>query len=158
MVEVIDRGVAKVLAAIRWLALPIAALLFLQWPLREFVHAYSREANDLGQWLFAIFVAASVVAATRAGAHLASDAVALRYSAKTRWRIAAWGVVVVLVPWALFVLWSAWPMLRASAGGLERFPDTGNPGYFILKLALALLMGLIVLQASVDVIKGVRRK
>lgn len=158
MAGLIDRGVASALAVIRWLALPIAALLFLQWPLREFVHAYSREANDLGQWLFAIFVAASVVAATRAEAHLASDAVSHRYSLSTRRRVAACGVIVALLPWALFVLWSAWAMLRASARGWERFPDTGNFGYFILKLALALLMGLIVLQAIVDLVQGGRRK
>jgi hypothetical protein len=29
-----------------------------------------RRANDLGQWLFALYVAASVVATTRAGTHL----------------------------------------------------------------------------------------
>ena len=154
MLQAIDNGIARTLAVIKWLALPVAALLFLQWPLRELLQAYSREANDLGQWLFAIFVAASVVAATRAHTHLATDALAQHYSMRTRGRIAAVGIVVALLPWAIFLLWSAWPQLRASTAGLERFPDTGNPAYFIVKLALGLLLALIVLQALVDLMRG----
>jgi hypothetical protein len=50
----LDQLVASILAAAKWLALPIVVLLFLQWPLRSIVGLYSREANDLGQWLFAL--------------------------------------------------------------------------------------------------------
>jgi hypothetical protein len=34
------------------LVIPLALLLFIQWPLREWVQAYSRQANDMGQILF----------------------------------------------------------------------------------------------------------
>lgn len=157
MLRSIDRQIANVLAGVRWLALPVTLLLFLQWPLREIIKSYSREANDLGQWLFAIFVAASVVAATRAHAHLTSDALAQSYSAATRARVAVFGLVLALLPWSVFVLWASAPMVRGSMLGLERFPDTGNPGYFILKLALWLLMGLVVLQGVVDFGRWVTR-
>ena len=157
MLRLIDRHIATVLAGVRWLALPVTVLLFLQWPLREIIKAYSREANDLGQWLFAIFVAASVVAATRARAHLATDALAQSYAAATRARLAIVGLLLALLPWATFVLWASAPMVRGSMLGLERFPDTGNPGYFILKLALWLLMGLVVLQGLVDFGRWVAR-
>jgi len=47
-------AIAKALyAALFVLALPLALLLFLQWPLRDLVHKFSREANDLGQVAFA---------------------------------------------------------------------------------------------------------
>jgi TRAP-type mannitol/chloroaromatic compound transport system permease small subunit len=152
----LDAIIERVLLAVRWLALPVAALLFLQWPLRELVRAYSREANDLGQSVFAIFVAVSVVAATRANAHLASDVVARRFSAVVRAWIGAVGICVALLPWALFLLWSATPQIRASVVGLERFPDTGNPGYFIVKLALMLLLVLIIARAFIDVAGALR--
>jgi hypothetical protein len=84
----LDRILSSVLSCLKWLALPISLLLFLQWPLREYVHAYSREANDLGQWLFALYVAASVTAASRAGTHLATDALARHYTAATPGRCA----------------------------------------------------------------------
>ena len=146
----IDSFIAGVIRLLAWLALPVTVLLFLQWPLREWIRVYSREANDLGQWLFALLVAASVVAATRARAHLATDAIARRYNSRTRARWMVFGIVFGLLPWALFVLWAGAPMIVASVKGLERFPDTGNFGYFILKAALAVLLGLIVLQAIVD--------
>jgi TRAP-type mannitol/chloroaromatic compound transport system permease small subunit len=149
----LDRLIEWLLNTIKWLALPVAALLLLQWPLRELIRAWSRDANDLGQWLFALFVAGSVVAATRANAHLASDAFTRHYSQVMRQRLAMFSLIAALVPWALFVVWSGWSQIATSIARGERFPDTGNFGYFVLKSALLLLMGLILAQALVD---GVR--
>ena len=78
-------------------------LLFLQWPLRDIVRGYSRQANDLGQIIFALLVAVSVTAATRAGTHLAADTLAQRYSARTRHRLKQLGAAIGMLPWALFV-------------------------------------------------------
>ena len=133
-----------VLASAKWLALPIVILLFLQWPLRSIIGLYSREANDLGQWLFALYVAASVTAATRARAHLAADTMARNYSTATREWLARAGAVFGLIPWSIIVLVTSWSLVRDSTLLLERFPDTGHSGYFIIKLAL-LLMALLVL-------------
>ncbi len=153
----VDRALAVLLGLLRWLALPVALLLFLQWPLRELVRSYSREANDLGQILFALFVAASVVAATRAHVHLATDAVARHYRETTRRAWAVVGIVAALLPWALFVGWSGYPMIRLSVLGAERFPDTGNFGYFIVKLSLGLLVVCVVLQGLLDLGRWMRK-
>jgi TRAP-type mannitol/chloroaromatic compound transport system permease small subunit len=137
-----------VLDGAKWLALPVVCLLFLQWPLRAVFGLYSREANDLGQWLFALYVAASIAAATRAGTHLAADTVARHYSAATREWLTRAGAVFGLIPWSIIVLFTGWSIVRDSTLLFERFPDTGNPGYFIIKLAL-LLMALLVLIEGV---------
>jgi TRAP-type C4-dicarboxylate transport system permease small subunit len=126
-------------------------LLFLQWPLRELVRSYSREANDLGQWLFALDVAASVTAATRARAHLAADMLARRYRPALRAWLVRGGAALGLVPWALLVLIAGKNLAWSSLVSLERFPDTYNPGYFIIKLALWLLAGLVLAQAVLDI-------
>ncbi len=135
------RGLTATLGAFKWLVLPLGLLLFLQWPLRELVHGYSREANDLGQWIFALYVAASVTAATLAGTHLAADAIARHYSPRTRAFLQRFGEVVAIAPWAIFVSVTAWPMILSSLQHWEGFPDTANPGYFIIKLSLWLLTG-----------------
>jgi TRAP-type C4-dicarboxylate transport system permease small subunit len=147
----LDRLVGRILAAMQWLALPLILLLFLQWPLRDIFHAYSREANDLGQIFFALFVAASMTAATRAGSHLAADTLAQRYPAHLRRSIAQIGAGVGLVPWALFVTVAGKSLVIPSILELERFPDTDNPGYFIIKLALWIMGLLILAQAAVDI-------
>lgn len=149
----LDRALSQVPRALKWLAIPISLLLFLQWPLREYVQAYSREANDLGQWLFALYVAASVVAATRAGTHLATDAVARHYRPATRRLLAQAGNLLALTPWALCILITATPPILRSLGQLERFPETGNSGYFVVKLALWVLALGVLASIIVDLIK-----
>jgi TRAP-type mannitol/chloroaromatic compound transport system permease small subunit len=151
VIAFLDRMASATIAAMRWLALPLVLLLFLQWPLRDLVHGFSREANDLGQVVFALFVAVSVTAATRAGTHLAADAIAQRYSLASRRRIRQAGALLGLAPWALFILWSSRSAVLSSLSLFERFPDTANPGYFLIKLALWLMAALILIQAIVDI-------
>jgi len=147
----LDRLVAAILSAGCWLLLPVVFLLLLQWPLRDIFRAYSREANDLGQWLFALYVAMAFTAATRAHAHLAADAVARRYPERTHILIARAGALLGLLPWALFVVIGGAHLVIPSVTLREAFPDTANPGYFFIKLALWLLAGLVLAQAVIDI-------
>jgi TRAP-type mannitol/chloroaromatic compound transport system permease small subunit len=152
LVLALDRALKAVLELAKWLALPVVILLFLQWPLRDLVQAYSREANDLGQWIFALFMAAAVTSATRERIHLAADTFAQRYAPSWRLAVARAGALLGLLPWALFVLYASRNTVWMSVRQLESFPDTYNPGYFLVKLALWLLAGLLLLQAVVDVV------
>lgn len=131
--------------------LPLSLLLFLQWPLREWVQAYSREANDLAQCLFALYVSLAIAYATRRRSHLAVDAWAHRYSALTRSRLIRIGALCAQLPWALFILYAGGSQVAQAIIGLERFPDSFNPGYFIVKGAVCLLALLVSLQAVADI-------
>ena len=42
-----------------------------------------------------------------------------------------------------------------SVRGLESFPETANPGYFAIKLALLMLAVLLALQATADLWRAV---
>jgi len=134
------------------LALPLSLLLFLQWPLREVVQAYSREANDLAQCVFALYVSVAITYATRRGAHLATDVVAHRYPVRVRALLARLASLVVLMPGALFVIHTAWPIVAQSVRQQEGFPETFNPGYFLVKAAVMVLALLVLLQALVDAV------
>jgi TRAP-type mannitol/chloroaromatic compound transport system permease small subunit len=149
----LDRLIGTIVAAAKWLALPLITLLFLQWPLRDLFRGYSREANDLGQVVFALFVAASVTAATRAGTHLAADLLARRYSARARRRLDRVGAAVGLLPWALFVLIAGKGAVVSSVRDLESFQDSGNPGYFLIKIALWVMAALVLGQSLVDIFR-----
>ena len=59
----LDRLIEKIMSLAQWLILPVVVLLFLQWPLRDLFRAYSREANDFGQWIFALYVAVAMAGA-----------------------------------------------------------------------------------------------
>lgn len=127
------------------LVFPLVLLLFAQWPLRDLVQMYSRQANDLGQILFAIYVAVAVTAASRAGVHLSSSVQGEATVQRGNWR--AWALAVCTAPWAAFMLWAGWPLVVQSALSLEHFSETQSPGYFVIKLAM-ILMILIVLFDS----------
>ena len=148
------------------LAVPLALLLFAQWPLREVVQAYSRQANDWAQIVFAVYVAVAITAASMANTHLAaarsadgldqhgplqnkpqqrsSEALEVIPAAPSRWR--AWALAACLLPWATFTLWAAAPQILASIKGLEKFGDTLTPGFFLIKLALGLLLVLVLVE------------
>jgi TRAP-type mannitol/chloroaromatic compound transport system permease small subunit len=149
----LDRLIGHIVGAAQWLALPLILLLFLQWPLRDIVRCCSREANDLGQIIFALFVAVSVTAATRAGTHLAADTLAQRYSARTRRWIKRIGTAVSVLPWALFVVFASASFVIPSVLEQESFADTDNSGYFIIKAALWIMAIVIVAQSAVDVFR-----
>jgi TRAP-type mannitol/chloroaromatic compound transport system permease small subunit len=155
--RLLDGVLDLMLVTLKWLAIPIGLLLFLQWPLREFMQAYSREANDLGQWMFALYVAAAVTAATRAGTHLAVDTLAKRYPLRVRRLLLHVCNLVALGPWAVFVILAGAPPIVSAIGHWERFPDTGNPGYFIVKAALWLMAGAMLAAIVLDLI-GVSRR
>ena len=140
----------RIVGVAAWLVLPLSLLLFLQWPLRELVQAYSREANDLAQILFALYVSVAVTAATRSRAHLAADAFAHRYRERTRRRLARDGAAAVLLPWSTFLLVTAAPVIAHAVQDAEGFPETFNPGYFVIKIAAGMLGVLVAAQALID--------
>jgi TRAP-type mannitol/chloroaromatic compound transport system permease small subunit len=150
LIVALDILVEKILAFSRWLIVPIVVLLFVQWPLRDLVRAYSREANDLGQWIFALYVAASFTSATRARTHLCADQVAQNYSEHVRVALLRAGILVGLLPWAAFVLIAARNIVVPSVAGLEAFPDTANFGYFIVKASTWVLAALVLIQGLID--------
>jgi TRAP-type mannitol/chloroaromatic compound transport system permease small subunit len=135
----------------RFLVLPLAVLLFLQWPLRELLQAYSREANDLAQILFALYVSVAVSDAMRRRTHIAADAFAHRFSARTRARLARAGALLVLIPWCTFVLYAAAPLIWNAVRHAEAFGETLNPGYFVIKIAVAILAVLVLLEALLEI-------
>jgi TRAP-type mannitol/chloroaromatic compound transport system permease small subunit len=150
--RMLDAAIARIVSWASWLVIPVSLLLFLQWPLRDLVKAHTREANDLGQILFALYVAVAVTAASRRGAHLAMDLVARAYGPCLRRALLSLGLAVGVIPWAMFVLFAGRSLFAASLLQLEAFSDTGNPGYFVVKLAAALLAALLLLQAVLDLL------
>lgn len=150
LVQVLDRVIGAFVNGAMWLALPMALLLFLQWPLREVVAQFSREANDAAQVLFALLVSVAVTGATRARAHVAANALASRYRPRTRQRLVRVTSLLVMMPWSIFVLAFAWRSTVQSVLQFEGFPETFNPGYFMIRVALVLMALMVLAQAVVD--------
>ena len=86
------------------------------------------------------------------GAHLAADAFSQRYRPATRRRLLRIATAFVLVPLALVIIAAGAPAAWMSLLQLERFPETLNAGYFLVRLAALLLALLVLAQALVDLV------
>jgi len=129
-------------AGVRLLALPIAVLLWLQWPLRDLGLPGSLLANDVAQAIFALYACACVAAAVRAQAHFVTHPRAPSAS-----RVVRCAGALVTLPWCVWVVVSSAGPAWRSVLQLEGFPETAHPGYFLIKLALLLLGLLLGVQA-----------
>jgi len=138
------------------LVLPLTLLLFAQWPLRDVVQAGSRQANDLAQVIFAIYMAIAVTAASIEGMHLAARHAPDEHDKPVRWRV--WAVFACTAPWAAFVLWTSAPSVWQSTMQLERFGETLNPGYFLIRVSLALLAALVLAYGVASAVRSMRTR
>lgn len=146
----VNHSLSRFILATGVLVLPLSMLLFAQWPLRELVQAYSREANDLAQAIFAVYVSLAITSATRLRTHLASDVFGRHYAPHVRRKIYRAASLLIMVPWSAFILWSAWKSTLQSVAAMEHFPETYNPGYFLVKGAVVLLAATVLLQSLLD--------
>ncbi len=153
-IDRLDAALARLLSLARWLVLPVSLLLFLQWPLRDLLHKGSREANDLGQICFALYIVCAVTAATRARSHLAIDVLARHYGAPARLALSRAAAALGVIPWALFVLFAGRGYVWNSAMQMERFADTLNPGYFLVKAAIFILALMMLAQSLLDIARS----
>ncbi|MFS2099083.1 C4-dicarboxylate ABC transporter substrate-binding protein [Variovorax sp. Varisp85] len=148
----VPRGLDWVDRAAMPFAIAIALLLFAQWPLRDLAGSGNgpTQANDLAQWLFALYVAVALRHAGRRGAHLVARPDLAADTAGPYARLRRIGAALCVLPWALFLIATGTvPVLRAVAA-FELFPDTFNPGYFMIKVALLLLAVLLAVQSVLD--------
>ena len=154
--DAINTWLDRLTVAASLLVLPLSLLLFAQWPLRDVVGAGSRPANDLAQWVFALYVAFALRHTTRVRGHMAADTLAARYPRALRDGLQRWGQALCVLPWAVFVVAGGAPIVWQSLRGLEAFPDTFNPLYFVIKIAVWLMALLMGLQALLDMLRPAR--
>ena len=106
-----------------FLTLPIVLLvvfLWAQWPMRVFASGNPRLINDMGQIAFAYFWVMAFAIACLSQSHLQIS----NNAAPTKKGRRAWTGFVLSLPWAIFLVYSAWPLLINSWHENEKFPDS----------------------------------
>ncbi|MBI3368111.1 MAG: hypothetical protein HY021_06600, partial [Burkholderiales bacterium] len=81
---------------------------------------------------------------------------AQRYGPVAQRRIRRVGALAVLLPWSAALLWLGAPLIAHSLAQLEGFPESLNPGYFVVKLAMGLMLLLQGLQAAITAFESGR--
>ena len=145
--DALETVVDRVGRAFAWLVLAVVFLLFLQNPLREYVGRGQFLANDYGQLSHAAVFLVGVAYAWRWDRQVRVDLFYRRMTARGRALVNLLGTVVLLAPWLALVIWNSVPTVRDSVRLLERFPESGSPGYFVMKSLLLVFASLLALQA-----------
>jgi TRAP-type mannitol/chloroaromatic compound transport system permease small subunit len=65
------------------------------------------------------------------------------------------GTLFLLLPWLAFVTWDAVPTVIDSVRLAERFPETGSPGFFVMKSLLLAFAAMMSLQAAAVIARSV---
>lgn len=140
-----------------FLTLPIVLLvvfLWVQWPMRVFASGNPRLINDMGQIAFAYFWVMAFAIACLSQSHLQIS----NNAAPTKKGRRAWTGFVLSLPWAIFLVYTAWPLLINSWHENEKFPDSYSPGFYLIKLALILLPVGWILSNILSINKAYRVK
>ena len=151
-IEALIDWVGRVVA---WLVLAVVFLLFVQNPLREFVGRGQFFANDMGQLAHAAVFMFGVAYAWRWDRQVRVDLFYRRMSARTRAIVNLCGTLFLLVPWLAIVAWDSVPTALQSFRILERFPESGSPGYFVMKSLLLAFAVTMTLQAIAVVARSI---
>jgi TRAP-type mannitol/chloroaromatic compound transport system permease small subunit len=151
----IDFLTAAIGRAVAWLALVVVVL--------QFALVLARYLFGLGSiWLTetvlyanaALFLLASAWT-LQAGGHVRVDVFYAQASARTKARIDLIGALLLLIPFALVLLWLSVPYAERSWAILERSQETsGLPLLFVLKTLIPLFAVLMALQGVAQAIRA----
>jgi TRAP-type mannitol/chloroaromatic compound transport system permease small subunit len=148
---VVDR-IGRVTA---WLVLAVVFLLFVQNPLREYVGRGQFFANDMGQLSHAAIFMIGVAYAWRWDRQVRMDLFYRSMGPRTKAVVNLLGTVFLLLPWLGLVTWDAVPTVIDSARIVEAFPESGSPGYFLMKSLLLAFAATMSLQATAVIARSI---
>jgi TRAP-type mannitol/chloroaromatic compound transport system permease small subunit len=155
LADAIEALVDRIGRASAWLVLAVVFLLFAQNPLREYVGRGQFFANDMGQLSHAAVFMIGVAYAWRWDRQVRVDLLYRNMGPRTRAVVNLLGTVFLLLPWLAFVARDAVPTVMESVQLVERFPETGSPGFFVMKSLLLAFVAMMSLQALAVITRAI---
>jgi TRAP-type mannitol/chloroaromatic compound transport system permease small subunit len=153
--EALETAVDRVGRAVAWVVLAVVFFLFVQNPLREYLGRGQFLANDMGQLSHAAVFMIGVAYAWRWDRQVRVDLFYRRMSARGRALVNLLGTVFLLLPWLTLVAWDAVPAAIESAQLLEQFPESGSPGFFVMKAVVPAFAAMLAVQALAVIARSI---
>lgn len=139
-----------------WLVLAVVVALFAQWPVREWFGSVTRlhiALNDYGQLFHATVFLVGAAYALAIDRHVRLDAFRSRLGARWRATIEVGGHILFVLPWLAVLAYFGADVVARSVSTWETFPETGTPGYPLMRLAFVVF---VVLMAVASVARLLR--
>ena len=139
------------------LAIALVALSFALVLARYALGMGSVAAQEAVLWLHAALFLLGLAYALRHGAHVRVDVFSQRWTPRTRARVELAGLVLLLMPFCVFMVAMSWDYVGASWSAREGSRDPGGlPGWYLLKSLLPLSAALLLLQALAETLRAAR--
>lgn len=91
-------------------------------------------------------------------AHVRVDIFYSRFSQQTRAWIDLCGALFLLLPFLFFLCWVSWEYVASSWGVMESSREAGGlPGVYLLKSLMLVMVGLLILQATHQIIRALQK-
>lgn len=151
----IDRFNTIIGRAVAWLALVVVLLQFALVVARYLFGLGSIWATEAVIYAHATLFLLAAAWTLRAGGHVRVDIFYAEASPRTKAMIDLIGAVLLLLPFALVLVWLSWPYAARSRAILERSQEaSGLPLVFLLKSLIPLFAALMALQGVAQAVRA----
>jgi TRAP-type mannitol/chloroaromatic compound transport system permease small subunit len=110
---------------------------------------------ELQWYLFSLIFLLGAAYGLQQDSHVRVDVLFARVSDRARTLINIAGSLLLLFPFCIFMLWSAWPVVRNSWTIHEVSPDPGGLPRYPLKAVILICFALLALQGISELIKDI---
>lgn len=140
---------------LRWLALLIVLLVCAVVIRRYFFGSPSVWLQEAALYLHATLFMAGIAYTWQQDGHVRVDVFSKGWSKERNRRLEQLGILFLLIPFCLFLLWGSWHYVEQSWAIAERSEETGGlPLVYLLKTLLLILPILMLLQAVAELGKS----
>lgn len=141
--------------AVSWLSLALVLLIVYDVAMRYLFQAGSVALQELEWHLFALLFLLGAGYTLKYDEHVRVDIIYQRLHPRVRAAIDVGGAALFLIPFCILVAYSAWPFIYDAFIYNEASSDPGGLPYrYLLKAAIPLGMGLLIIQALASIARN----
>ncbi|WP_290784319.1 TRAP transporter small permease subunit [Halomonas sp.] len=141
--------------AVAWLVIVMMAVQFAIVVMRYVFNIHSTVMQESVMYMHAAVFMLGAAWTLRRDGHVRVDIFYRRLSARGRAWIDLCGTLFLLIPVVLFIGIGSYGYVRSSWAILERSPDGGIPGVYLLKSLILAMMALLLVQGVAQLIRQV---
>ena len=138
-----------------WLTTILVVLIFVDVVLRYIIASTKTWVIDLEWQLFALIFLLGAAYALKEDQHVRVDLFYTKWTKRRKAWINLLGTLIFLIPWCLLIIYTSFQYAENSFAFREGSPDPGGlPARYIIKFAITLGFGLLLLQAVALALKS----
>lgn len=144
--------------AVSWLTLLMVVITFSVVVLRYVFDMGWIALQESITYLHAMVFLVGAAYTMQQDAHVRVDIFYSRFSQQTRAWVDLCGALFLLLPFMFFLCWVSWEYVASSWGVMEGSREAGGlAGVYLLKSLILLMAGLLILQATFQIIRALQK-